>query len=573
MANETGILSKEIRELSRKEEIGQEDLDVLREAALRHTDAHGRVTEALQDALFAAEGALRSMFDVSATRAFQTLVAQVGGKMMGPIHIPEVRKPYWLKDAGPLVGFRSPGDFPTQVDYVVIGAGLTGASVAKNLLPEVEKGKTVVVLEMGDQPASGASGRNGGNIEMMKESFLHDYRGFVEVQKDFLRARFPDLEQKVIDDQARRQSRYLLRFFWKNVEEILRSSGDATREADGIEADVSVAGWLRIAETKEEEEGLEAEVAFANETLGLRDDDAFKIWDPDRIEQETGIRARYKGRFVPRSGNMHPYKFVNGVLSRAIAKGVKLYTRTRVEKLTRGAALGPSGGTGCLVETSKGTILARKVIVATNAYTRDLFPELGRDISSDGRKRPVLEPRVSHISDFQHVQDHFKGRTMTRKRGDWYANFPGQDRYEDALGVRRGTLHVGGGYDTPIDADEIHTPPYIDLVFHEVLQDTVDTIPATMGQPPYRSWSGVMGFTVDRAPILSFFHETWDGAPDTSVVLAVAFNGYGGSQCANAGRIAAMMAIEGKTPEEIPDDIFSMRRFLTDEPLFAQSPE
>lgn len=115
---------------------------------------------------------------------------------------------------------------------------------------------------------------------------------------------------------------------------------------------------------------------------------------------------------------------------------------------------------------------------------------------------------------------------------------------------------------------EIYNPPYIDLVFHDVRGDTADAVPATSGQPPYRSWSGVMAFTVDRAPILSFFYDRWDGDPDTSLILAVAFNGYGGSQCARAGQVAAQMAIDGRTPEEIPDDLFSMRRFLTDQPLF-----
>jgi hypothetical protein len=43
---------------------------------------------------------------------------------------------------------------------------------------------------------------------------------------------------------------------------------------------------------------------------------------------------------------------------------------------------------------------------------------------------------------------------------------------------------------------------------------------------------------------------------------------HGGSQCAYAGKAAAEMARTGKVPKELPDDLFSMKRFLTDKPLF-----
>lgn len=543
------LLAPEIDALAAKETVRAADLEALRAAVTRLADAHGRVTPALQEALFAAEEALRPRLDAGAARAFQTLVAAVGGKVKGPIHIPEIRVPYWMKDDAPggsgesLAGFRSSERLPERAEYVLIGAGLTGASAARSLVPEARAGKRVIVLEMGDRPACGASGRNGGNVEMLKESFLEDYRGFVEVQKDLLRHRFPGLRDDVADARAAEQARCLLRFFQANVREIRETVAEY-----GIDADLSMAGWLRIAETPEEEAGLEAEVRFAK---GLGID--FDLWSPERIEQEVGIRTDRMGRFIAESGNYHPYKFVHAVLRRALAEGVLLYTGVRVKRLDR------SGEGEIVLHTSDGLLRAAKVIVATNAYTPELLP---------GTR--FVEPRVSHICNFQHVANTFRGRTITRKQGDWYANFPRQDWYEDGAGVPRGTLHVGGGYDTPIPRDEIHAPPFIDLVYHELREDTARILPETRDQPPLRAWSGVMGFTADRAPVLSFLHDRWDGPPDPRVILAVAFNGYGGSQCAAAGKVAASLAVHGAPPPDIdlPDDVFSMRRFLTDEPLF-----
>jgi glycine/D-amino acid oxidase-like deaminating enzyme len=541
------LLAAEIDALAGTDPVRAGDLHHLRDAAMRLTGAHGRVTPELQQALFAAEDALGPRFDAGADRAFQTLVATVGGKRKRGIVVPEIRVPYWLKDdpppAGHLVGFRSSERLPERADLVILGAGLTGASVAKNLIPEVQRGKRVVVLEMGDRPACAASGRNGGNIEMLKESFLEDYRGFVEVQKDFLRHRFLGLREDVVDARALEQARCLLRFFQANVLEIR-----STMAEYGIDADVSMTGWLRIAETPEEEAGLLAEVDFAR-GLGVE----FEVWGPEKIEAETGIRSDRKGRFIAESGNYHPFKFVHGVLRRAIDEGVLLFTGTRVTHIDRGQ------GGDVIVHTDRGVLEAARVIVATNAYTPEVLAGTG-----------FIEPRVSHICNFSHVESAWQGRTITRKQGDWYANFPRQDWYDDPAGVRRGTLHVGGGLDTPIAPETLHDPPFIEAVYHQLREDTAAMVPGTRDQPPLRAWSGVMGFTADRAPVVSFFHERWDGPPDRRVVLAAAFNGYGGSQCAIAGKVAAHLAVHGAPPPdvELPDDVFSMRRFLTDRPLF-----
>src|SRR5690348_3371344 len=74
-----------------------------------------------------------------------------------------------------------------------------------------------------------------------------------------------------------------------------------------------------------------------------------------------------------------------------------------------------------------------------------------------------------------------------------------------------------------------------------------------------------MGFTPDQLPAI--------GRLSPRVVIAAGFNGYGGSYTTAAGQAAALMALGDETPEWVPEDVFSPRRFLTDQPLFMRSHE
>jgi|GEM_PF-821187 len=519
----------------------------LQTESLLHADRHGRVTPSLQAAIFRIEAEFGPKFAADAAPAFQTLVGELGAKMNGKINPPEVRVPYWLKDAGPLDHFRSSAALPPKTKYLIIGSGLTGSSAARNLAAEAEAGHRVVVVDAGHRPASGASGRNGGNIEGIKESFFGEYRGFVEEQKDFIRVRFPDLPPDVVQFQAERQAKYLMKFFQRNLDKIVRAAAE-----DGFNADISMNGWLRIAEDADEAAALADEVAFAK---GLGID--FEVWSPEKIKLEKGIDAKFSGRYIKRSGNYHPAKFVEGVMKRAIERGVEYHTETkvtRIEKLPDGTFQ---------VHTNRGTIHTEKLLNATNGYMRELVPQA-----------TFIEPRVSHISDYRHVPDTFDGSTLTRMKGDWYANFPKQDRYVDGDGKKWGSFRVGGGEDTPFAPSRVWDPPYLDDIFYEVSEVTGINMPATKGQPPARGNNGVMAFTIDRMPVVSFHYERLpDGTLriDTNYVVLSPCNGYGGSQAVEAGDVGGEMLRTGTLSSDLPDDVFSMKRFMVDQPLFLRS--
>ena len=68
-------------------------------------------------------------------------------------------KSYWQDPPDEIADCRTTPHLPNEADIVVIGSGVSGASIAYNLL--IENPQRKVVLLEARQAASGASGRNG----------------------------------------------------------------------------------------------------------------------------------------------------------------------------------------------------------------------------------------------------------------------------------------------------------------------------------------------------------------------------------------------------------------------------
>lgn len=505
------------------------------------TDANGRVTPELQKALHYVETQLGSTFSKSARAIFQDMVATAGAKLHGKIELPRRRTPYWIKGVHPLANFQSTPALPQTADVVIIGAGLTGASAAYHLSEPAEKGLHVVVLDASD-PAMQASGRNGGNFELIPENYFGrygTYDGFVRERYKFLHAAYPELAESVLRAQAQRIAETILRFAITNTRRMLE-----TIEKNQIRCDLSKSGWLRTAMNRREEIAIQEEVALAR-SLGAD----IEVIQAATIRKRYNLPADFLGRMVHNNGNYHPFKFVCGELACAIRRGVQLYTRTSVQ-VVRSQHVDRHE-----VQTARGTIQAKKVIVATNAFTARLFPELA-----------AIRYFRSQLANFEHVEDSLAGITMTAKDGDIYANFPGQDRYRDADGVRRGTLHIGGGVDTEAE-DPAHPIP-TRAVFHLSRKEVAQYFRGTDRQPASRVWAGPMGFVEGkhgmRMPVLGPLGE---GARQ-GVFIAVWCNGFGSTGCHNSGAGAAEWALTGAVPHDMPPDVFGVARLLCDEPQF-----
>ena len=464
-------------------------------------------------------------FSPTARSMFQDLLGAWGVATPHPIGIPANDTPYWLRGDRLLANHQSNAALPAIADVVIIGAGLTGASAAYHLARHADSPARIVVLEQGE-PAGEASGRNGGNFELFPENSVGMYEGLASERVAFLRRRYPGLPAAIVQAESERQASVVLGLSLRN-RDLLKSI--ILREQ--IDCDFAPKGWLHLACNEEQEQGMCDEVMLAAQH-GQR----IEIWSRRKIREQFGIETSYLGRFSPGDGTYHPFKYVYGLLQCALRKGVELYTRVRVVDV---ASRAPGEHQ---VLTERGTIMARRVIVATNAFTSQLFPELDE-----------IRPQQSQIQVTEYAPDRTRGRVVTCEEGPVFFNQP-----RDAVREGLAPVLMGGGADRPMQSPSSRRRS--PRVHEQLLALRSRFYPELEGRPPSAEWIGAMAFTPDQLPAIGFLRP--------GVVVAAGYNGYGGSFTTAAGLAAAQMVLTSSTPDWIPEDVFSPRRLLGTEPLF-----
>jgi glycine/D-amino acid oxidase-like deaminating enzyme len=108
-------------------------------------------------------------------------------------------------------------------------------------------------------------------------------------------------------------------------------------------------------------------VDFAR-SLGLED---WRYLSGEETRAEVASPLYRGAALAPRSGTIHPVKLADGLAAEARRLGVRIFERTPVEEL----AAGPGGVTA---RAAAGTVRSEKAILATNAYSHHLRPELAR---------------------------------------------------------------------------------------------------------------------------------------------------------------------------------------------------
>lgn len=332
-----------------------------------------------------------------AIRHLQFFLNKLGGKSINPILIPLSNKPFWQNEPHPFDHYRSTDSLPEQADIVIIGAGLTGASTAYHLIDTVKKSNlTVVLLDKGN-PATEASGRNGGNFELLPENSVGIYSGLVSERFRFLKRCYPYVDPSILQIESEYHASLVFQFALKNrnrFKEIVRK--------ERIHCDLSAKGWLYIAHTEEEEQAICDEV-----TLAAQHGERIYIWSRKKIREQFGINSRFIGRFIPDDGTYNPFKYTCCLIKAAIKSGIKLYTFVKVEQIQS------MDEEYHQLKTNMGLLKARQVIVATNAFTSELLPELG-----------AIKPHQSQIAITESTPDYCKGRLITSEDGPLYLNQP-----------------------------------------------------------------------------------------------------------------------------------------------------
>ena len=232
-----------------------------------------------------------------------------------------------------------------EADLVVIGGGVTGCSAALH----ASEGSARVVLLEANAIGWGATGRNAGHVAPASKLSLEEaVRRYGPVHG----RRFNDACEAGPDLVFGLIQRY------------------------GIEAEMKRGGVIVAAHSEASVEELKHRVEV------MRGEGKPAHWlDRDEAARRTGSPL-YRGAFWDeRGGAINPLAYARGMARGAMAHGARIFENTRGERIER-------KGKAWRVSTATGSVSASRVIIATNAYTDDLW---------DGLKRSVVPARSYHL--------------------------------------------------------------------------------------------------------------------------------------------------------------------------------
>ncbi|OAQ83652.1 FAD dependent oxidoreductase [Purpureocillium lilacinum] len=385
---------------------------------------------------------------------------------------------YWHRDPSKkLLGHRTTTDLPPTADVVVIGSGITGAFAAREL---VAGGRCVLMLEA-REACWGATGRNGGHCQPMI------WTSSAEV------ARFELATFNLIDELVAQHD---------------------------IPCDWRVVGGMHAIFAQDVLDAAQTQMKRLHKHEDLRDK-AVLILDKKELAAQR-IPEALGAVYQPKAAKCWPYKLVAWLLERLLDENAppafNLQTKTPVEHLQK-------SGSSWIVHTQRGQVCAKEVLLASNAYTSYLLPEMTGLILPVRGQVCALEPppgaaQLAHSYVWLEGSDAYlihRGPEDTQVRGDEQAGV--HSRPVDRSLVVGGQRLAAPGWEEGISRDDA-VNPILSKALHGSLAHTVKLLPGDKEDPAKLraayEWTGIMGYSRDSAP--------WVGRVSASLVSGSSSN-------------------------------------------------
>lgn len=244
---------------------------------------------------------------------------------------------YWHDTSAAFAG-ADRGPVAGCFDVAVVGAGFTGLSAARSL---AKAGAKVALLEA-HHVGYGASGRNGGHLNS------GHFGSYGAIKRSFGEA------------QAQR--------LWKSYDASIDMI-QAIAEEEGIDCDFRRSGKLKLASKASHVAGLQA----MSEEIRREVDPSVRWLSRDELRSEIGSDEFHGGVLYPHSAMMHMGRYVNGLADAASRHGATIWEDAAVTAHRQSAGIWH-------LDTARGNLTAKKVILATDAYGGAVFPYIRRRV-------------------------------------------------------------------------------------------------------------------------------------------------------------------------------------------------
>ena len=365
--------------------------------------------------------------------------------------------------------------FIDDADIIIIGSGIVGLSAALHLKKRQPDLK-VLVLERGFLP-TGASTKNAGFACF----------GTVSEQLAYLKSSSEDAVLRMVD------------YKWRGLRRLRENLGD-----ENIDYHQHGGYELFMDHETEKAENCIAQIDKLNRLLGraISSRGIYSIAD-DKI---AGFGFNNVSRMIynPFEGQIDTGKMMYTLLNKANNLGVLVLNNCSTERIEH------DGGKISLI-TSQGNFKARKVIVATNAFANQLFPELK---VIPGRGQVLVTKPIKGLK--------LKGTYHFDEGYYYFRNINGR-------------VLFGGGRNLDFKAEETWEFGQTELVKKTLINYLNEVIlPGQNAEIDYW-WSGIMGFGEDITPIVK--------QVEPNVFCAVRCNGMGVAMGSLVGEEVAELAL------------------------------
>jgi glycine/D-amino acid oxidase-like deaminating enzyme len=405
-------------------------------------------------------------------------------------------KSYWLSSGAYEPGPRLAGD--TKVDVAIVGGGFTGLSTALHLKKRSPCLKVAIVESQ--VVGYGASGRNGGfNMTLfgltMGITALRFGKSKVRQSHQYME-KAVDLLRDIVTEYA-------------------------------IDCEYEHTGFLRVATTEAYKKRIMHDMEFAH-SLGLT---GIHWIDQRQIREEVNSPTYLGAWYEPRCGIMNPAKLAWGEKKVVEQLGGCVFENSPVNHIEK-------RGSQLLLKTDRGSMLAGKVVLATNAWSH-LVPQIRWKQMPIWTYIVLTEP----LSDRQMESIGWKNRQGIEDARNLvhYYRLTSDNRL--LMGGRAVGLAYGNGMDKDLD----------NSVFDDLERDIPRIFPQLENVGFTHRWGGPVSITVDMAPAMGY-------VGDKRLIYSLGCMGHGVSLTHLNGVIAADLVLERKS--ELTDLFFVNRRTI-----------